>query len=186
MMEAGSKPTLTGQQKFHSPSGTREGHAISGIYRRTLTFGNFHAIRPRLCEPARLGRSTCFGPPYPYATHPPAGRSRDFPDALVHRAAGTLGAGAFRDERISPDATDGEDPWAGNDYFPARADRRFLPTERVHQIFRSGPGGGAAVLQRDWDFPTDDSCRPSSFGMACGTAADNSLGSLDHQCFQPD
>ncbi len=43
-----------------------------------------------------------------------------------------------------------------------------------------------AVFQRTRNFSVVDPCRSSPFGVARRTSADNSLGSVDYQCFQFD
>src|ERR1700674_760450 len=127
-----------------------------------------------------------FGSSCSYSPDTAAGRSRYFPDTLVHCAAGTLAARAFRHARISFAAFHFEDTGAGNHHFPAWSDRRFLWTQRVYQVCSTGRRSRSFVLQWYWNLSVVDPCGTSPLRMVGGTATDNSLGSVDYQCFHLD
>src|ERR1700704_4764829 len=115
-----------------------------------------------------------------------AGRSCHFPNTLVHGAAGTLAAREFRHERIFLSAFIYQDSGPGDHYFPAWVGRRFLWSERVREVCSGGGCSGTSILQWLWNIPFVASGGSPSFRMADRTSANNSLGSMDHQCLQFD
>ena len=162
----------------------RKSHATPCFCRRTLSIGSAYPLGSRFFYRSRLGVYSEFGSSCSYSSDTAAGRSCHFPDTLVHGAAGTLAARAFRHARISFAAFHFEDSGAGNHHLPAWSDRRFLWSERVREVCGAGGCSRAFVLQRSGNLPVVDPCGSSPLGMAGRTSADNSLGSVDHQCFQ--
>src|SRR5713226_1928557 len=162
----------------------RKSHATPCFCRRTLSIGSTYPLGPRFFHRSWMDLYSKFGSSYSYSSDTAAGRSCYFPDTLVHGAAGILAARALRHARISFAAFHFEDIRAGNHHLPAWSDRRFLWSERVREVCGAGRGSGASVLQWYWNLPVVDPCGSFPFGMAGRTSADNSLGSVDHKCFQ--
>src|SRR6266851_1975874 len=130
----------------------RNSHATPCFCRRTLSIGSTYPLGSRFFHRSRLGLYSDFGSSCSYSSDTAAGRSRYFPDTLVHVAA-----------------------WS---------DRRFLWSERVREVCGAGGCSGTFILQWFWNIPLVASGGSSSFRMVGRTSADNSLGSVDHQCFQ--
>src|SRR5258708_698495 len=125
-----------------------------------------------------------FGSSCSYSSDAVSGRSRGFPDSLVHGAPGTLAAIALRQARIHFAAFRFENTGAGNHYLRAGSDRRFLWSERVREVRGASGCSDTSILQRLWNISFVASGGAPSFRMVGRTSADNSLGPVDHQCLQ--
>src|SRR5258708_27525039 len=92
-----------------------------------------------------------FGSSCSYSSDTASGRSRRFPDTLVHGAPGTLAAIALRHARIHFAAFRFENTGAGNHYLRAGSDRRFLWSERVREVRGASGCSDTSILQRLWN-----------------------------------
>src|SRR5258708_20415566 len=106
-----------------------------------------------------------FGSSCSYSSDTASGRSRRFPDTLVHGAPGTLAAIALRHARIHFAAFRFENTGAGNHYLRAGSDRRFLWSERVREVRGASGFGGTFILHRLWIFSFFSSFRPPPFSF---------------------
>src|SRR5713226_6649324 len=156
----------------------RKSHATPCFCRRTLSIGSTYPLGSRFFHRSRMDLYSEFGSSYSYSSDTAAGRSCYFPDSLVHGAAGTLAARAFRHARIYFAAFHFEDTWAGNHHLSAWSDRRFLWSERVREVCGAGGCSGTFILQWFWNIPLVAFGWSSTFGMVGRTSADNSLGSV--------